>query len=158
MHTTFNFFWGKEQIPNILSQIRCDCSTRVTSPVSMCFAAKFNNTVIMEEFPPINLRSGPSISACFFVFFCFIGWLNCHIMTDTRPHCFYPNGNKSDTAVPSFPDLDVSPCCPQDESYLANGLCVGKIPNVLYRATCTDPSWKSPNCPQYCLKSLSYIC
>ena len=56
--------------------------------------------------------------------------------------------------MPCFPDLEDSPCCGKNGTCLANGLCQNSKSNLTARGTCTDRTWKSSNCPQFCLKSM----
>lgn len=71
--------------------------------------------------------------------------------------CYHPNGDPvidSDyhPCNPAAPDT-VSSCCATSRSLfpdicLPNGLC-GNGDDV-FRDSCTDPTWKSPLCPQLC--------
>lgn len=74
-------------------------------------------------------------------------------------YCFFPNGDLFVGDSPCFPNEEVSPCCGLDSGYscLTNGICYHLQKKKLARGTCTDRSWDSPNCPQYCTES-SYSC
>ena len=74
-------------------------------------------------------------------------------MASNRRYCFYPNHEIKQIDSPCFPDKDISPCCSDDMVCLGNGLCHNEKTGILTRGTCTDRTWKSPYCPQYCLKS-----
>lgn len=69
----------------------------------------------------------------------------------TAAQCYYPNGaiNTVDGACPNS-DL----CCPLGWQCLSNGLCQlpGSDP-VLERHTCTDETWSSSECPNFCTYS-----
>jgi len=43
-----------------------------------------------------------------------------------------------------------SACCAEGEVCLTNGLCFGATVGSVYRGACTDRSWNSAACPQYC--------
>ncbi|KAI9854921.1 MAG: hypothetical protein M1824_006490 [Vezdaea acicularis] len=74
-------------------------------------------------------------------------------------NCFLPNGALRGDDSPCDPNAEDSPCCWQSLGYecLDNGLCVGNgtanVSPQIIRGTCTDPTWKSPKCPQYCLEN-----
>ena len=65
--------------------------------------------------------------------------------------CFWPDGTVSVDQVPCS-DGDFSSCCNKGDLCLDNGLCSNIVsePITLSRGACTDPTWQSPNCPQYC--------
>lgn len=45
------------------------------------------------------------------------------------------------------------PCCEAGRKCTSNRMCVSTdVDTDLKRGTCTDESWNSPHCPQYCLK------
>ncbi|PSN70932.1 hypothetical protein BS50DRAFT_618095 [Corynespora cassiicola Philippines] len=69
--------------------------------------------------------------------------------------CYYPSG-KENRGRPCFPDADVSVCCGPTFVCLSNGLC-SPGPDTrrayaykYYRSGCTDPTWSSSSCPQFC--------
>jgi hypothetical protein len=45
-----------------------------------------------------------------------------------------------------------TPCCIVGDYCFSNGLCLGTGSMTTYRGSCTDRSWASPDCPQYCLE------
>ena len=66
--------------------------------------------------------------------------------------CYFPDGSLSgDTAC--FPNLDTSACCGVGYDCTSKGLC--NKPDSDYssivRGSCTDQSWGSTECPQYCV-------
>jgi len=69
--------------------------------------------------------------------------------------CYAPNGDLAQGGnFPCFLDQDVSPCCGEGSICEASGLCkVAGSTGVsdLIRGSCTDRTWNSPECPQYCL-------
>jgi hypothetical protein len=71
--------------------------------------------------------------------------------------CYYPNGAQptSDDWEPCSPNA-VSACC--DFTYgecssIGGGLCHNTQENYLYVGACTDNTWKSDACPNYCENS-----
>lgn len=76
--------------------------------------------------------------------------------------CYFPSGDVAFGNVPCNPDAEVSTCCGDASSCLANGLCaVGDTSDGLggflnsgvefARGACTDPTWQDPACFQHCL-------
>lgn len=102
-------------------------------------------------------------SMWFFLSFIF---LPSHILCELQ--CWFPDGqfpngtgdyiinNYSENDRPCYPDRDVSFCCGIGESCATNNLCIGG-PGTAYmpfnRGTCTDRTWQSPECPQFCRMS-----
>ena len=74
-------------------------------------------------------------------------------MATGQGYCYLPNGDLMKVDSPCFSNADVSSCCGQDWTCLANGLCYHSDLKVLARGTCTDPNWDSSDCPQYCTES-----
>ncbi|KAF2115078.1 hypothetical protein BDV96DRAFT_600213 [Lophiotrema nucula] len=74
--------------------------------------------------------------------------------------CYYPAGLEN-RGIPCNPDAEVSSCCGPGFVCLSNGLCTpGKDDKKTYRykyyrSGCTDPTWNSTDCPQYCLDVLT---
>ncbi|EED15663.1 hypothetical protein TSTA_051010 [Talaromyces stipitatus ATCC 10500] len=73
-----------------------------------------------------------------------------------KPTCYYPDGSIAQNDMPCGNGTDVA-CCGAGGICLSNGLCmdVGQ-PNTLARSSCTDKSWNSRNCPNYCLQDTSF--
>ncbi|KAK4039877.1 transcription initiation factor IID, 18kD subunit-domain-containing protein [Parachaetomium inaequale] len=68
--------------------------------------------------------------------------------------CYYPNGDLAKDDHPCDPDAEHSPCCAAPtvgKACLANKLCVSPE-NIYARGSCTDPTWMSPECPNYCTR------
>ena len=70
--------------------------------------------------------------------------------------CYYPDGLES-KGSPCNPTANVSTCCGPGFVCLGNGLCTPG-PNdrktydyKFYRSSCTDSTWKSSACPNFCL-------
>ncbi|KAK1990069.1 hypothetical protein LX36DRAFT_621287 [Colletotrichum falcatum] len=69
--------------------------------------------------------------------------------------CYYPGGVQAAKDVPCDPDAEVSMCCGSVNACLSNGLCkddsTTNSTGIAYaRGTCSDPTWRSPICPQNC--------
>ena len=71
--------------------------------------------------------------------------------------CYYPNGNVA-LDFPCDSDAENSMCCGdgRDElnfvgfACLSNKLCQSETGRII-RGSCTDPTWKSPECVRNCL-------
>jgi hypothetical protein len=66
--------------------------------------------------------------------------------------CYFPD---ADIAVNDTPctSNNVSICCQTNATCLENGLCFdpfGSAVGGYIRGSCTDKSWQSVSCPQYC--------
>ncbi|KAL2169524.1 hypothetical protein VTG60DRAFT_5917 [Thermothelomyces hinnuleus] len=63
-----------------------------------------------------------------------------------------PGGKEATEDFPCDPDAEHSPCCagtPLGLACLANKLCLSPAGRFA-RGSCTDPTWKSPECPKFC--------
>ncbi|KAF3402645.1 hypothetical protein DPV78_004777 [Talaromyces pinophilus] len=68
--------------------------------------------------------------------------------------CYYPDGSIAQGDKPCGNGTDVA-CCGSGGICLSNGLCMDVAqPNTLARSSCTDKTWNSGNCPNYCLQGL----
>ncbi|GME45757.1 hypothetical protein GTA08_BOTSDO09380 [Neofusicoccum parvum] len=73
--------------------------------------------------------------------------------TDT---CYYPDGSVSDKDLPCSSSNGGAACCPQGWACMANGFCYLDYKDYISRYTCTDQSWTSGGCPNYCLDGTCY--
>ncbi|TKA82259.1 hypothetical protein B0A55_01698 [Friedmanniomyces simplex] len=71
--------------------------------------------------------------------------------------CYWPDGTQTETNwTPCDASKSVTSCCDAADLCLNNGYCFSQagngngFPNRLVRGACTDKSWKSGSCPQYC--------
>ena len=64
--------------------------------------------------------------------------------------CYYPNGNIALPDAACDPSASVSPCCGGGVGCLDSKMCQSSDESLI-RGSCTDPTWKSPDCPDYCL-------
>ncbi len=68
--------------------------------------------------------------------------------------CYYPDGSVSSRDTPCHsPSVGdgASACCGYPDICLSNGLCLSQWgAEVVSRGSCTDESWQSPECSQYC--------
>ncbi|KAF6230559.1 hypothetical protein HO173_011096 [Letharia columbiana] len=101
----------------------------------------------MPFFPP---RFKPATSVLFIY-----SSIHClrNAMADAQT-CFYPDGSVSthDTPChsPSIGD-GASACCGSTDICLNNSLCLAQSgAELVTRGSCTDQTWQSPECPQYC--------
>ena len=74
--------------------------------------------------------------------------------------CYYPNGDASPQDVPCRDDTDDSTCCGPGYACLTNNICMAtglerQIPNAAKydRGSCTDKSWRSSQCPNFCVNA-----
>ena len=91
-----------------------------------------------------------------FLYFFLALYLFADISIASNTTCYYPDGLES-KGSPCNPTADVSTCCGPGFVCLSNGLCTPG-PNdrktydyKFYRSSCTDPTWKSSACPNFCL-------
>lgn len=82
----------------------------------------------------------------------------------SQAQCYFPDGSvellktsgSPEGYVPCYPSANVSVCCPQGSKCLSNAVCMSEydsnyeIIGGLYRASCTDRSWNSSQCPGFC--------
>ncbi|KAK0292111.1 hypothetical protein LTR35_001540 [Friedmanniomyces endolithicus] len=71
--------------------------------------------------------------------------------------CYWPAETQADSNwTPCDASQNVSHCCHAEDLCLNNGYCFAQagsgngFPNRLVRGACTDRSWQSSSCPQYC--------
>ena len=72
--------------------------------------------------------------------------------------CYYPSGREAPNDTPCRNDTPFSTCCAQGYVCLSNGLCQATGDDVarpgvpqFVRGACTDGTWRSTNCPQFCM-------
>ena len=74
-------------------------------------------------------------------------------MSSAQP-CYFPDGSISTNDSPChapFTDDGASACCAHSDVCLDNNLCLAQNgPELISRGTCTDKTWQSPECSQYC--------
>lgn len=77
--------------------------------------------------------------------------------------CYFPNQEVADFDIPCT-DFTTSDgfvfCCGSGRSCLPEGICSSASGDpYLSRGSCTDQSWSSPSCPQYCTQCrFTHIC
>ncbi|KAF7195152.1 hypothetical protein HII31_03358 [Pseudocercospora fuligena] len=76
-------------------------------------------------------------------------WLHFILEPASAQNCYYPNGDVSTTDAACSSSGD-SACCPNNWECLSNGICYDPTNEYFNRNTCTDQSWESSDCPQYC--------
>lgn len=110
-------------------------------------ASRIKQSFNMPFFPP---RFKPATSVLFIY-----SSIHClrNAMADAQT-CFYPDGSVSthDTPChsPSIGD-GASACCGSTDICLNNSLCLAQSgAELVTRGSCTDQTWQSPECPQYC--------
>lgn len=72
--------------------------------------------------------------------------------------CYNQNDSIDPPSVPCYPanstGTSQSFCCPVGRQCYTNGLCGPSNTDPNYgRLSCTDPTWRSPECPQFCLSN-----
>ena len=78
-----------------------------------------------------------------------------HFQSAAGQNCYYPNGDLStgDGACSS----DGGACCPFNWECLSNGLCYLENAGYFGRYTCTDRTWQSGSCSQFCTQGNTAI-
>jgi hypothetical protein len=85
----------------------------------------------------------------------------CLCLTGARGErkCYYPDSTLASSDGDCNPGKENSVCCGKGYVCLGNGICMidSKTPGVnanlagtIWRGSCTDQEWKSPDCPKYC--------
>lgn len=71
--------------------------------------------------------------------------------------CYYPNGSVAPQDTPCLDSTTHSACCGPGYACLSNSICMatgkeqGKAgATELVRGSCTDKSWRSGSCPNFC--------
>ena len=81
---------------------------------------------------------------------CFLG----HVIVINAQTCYYPDRSVSPHDTPChspFTSDGFSACCDRFDLCLDNGLCLAQGGSeIISRGSCTDESWQSPQCSQYC--------
>lgn len=68
--------------------------------------------------------------------------------------CYYPDGSEAAGNRPCNTSTTYSACCSTTDYCLTNGLCFDAGGNnYMTRDSCTDSSWESNYCPQFCQTS-----
>ncbi|KAF2479227.1 hypothetical protein BDY17DRAFT_313780 [Neohortaea acidophila] len=70
--------------------------------------------------------------------------------------CYYPDGTVTPGDVPCLTGNDPSFCCSFGYACLNNQICMTtshtpNATNTYVRGSCTDPTWRSANCPSFCV-------
>jgi hypothetical protein len=72
--------------------------------------------------------------------------------------CYYPNGDVTPADVACSDTTEESACCGQGYACLSNGLCErnndtldANSESSYVRGSCTDPTFRSSYCPNYCV-------
>lgn len=80
----------------------------------------------------------------------------------TNSTCYYPNGKENNGGACN-PNAEVSACCGPTFVCLSNGLCKPGPDSKktyaynFYRSGCTDATFNSTSCPQFCTDSELHI-
>jgi hypothetical protein len=79
-------------------------------------------------------------------------------LCSAQKKCYYPNGLEAANDHPCDPSDTNSACCGGGLGAvcLTNKLCRSPDGNTI-RGSCTDKSWASADCPQYCLGASEYL-
>ena len=83
----------------------------------------------------------------------FVSFLGNITMTNAQT-CYYPDGSVAPPDTPCHsPSVGdgASACCNHGDVCLDNNLCLAQSSGELItRGSCTDETWQSPECSQYC--------
>ncbi|EXJ84616.1 hypothetical protein A1O3_05286 [Capronia epimyces CBS 606.96] len=80
--------------------------------------------------------------------------VTCLLLREATATCYFPDGNVSSLDVACNPDAVDSFCCYSHQACLSNKLCLTGVEdgvNQYARGTCTDHTWQSGACPDFCL-------
>ena len=69
----------------------------------------------------------------------------------TVPTCYFPDGTKAVGDYACRLDTTTSSCCTIGAQCLDSGLCKSNGDESIIRTSCTDKSWKSVGCAEFCL-------
>jgi hypothetical protein len=73
--------------------------------------------------------------------------------------CYWPDGTTLTTANDAYEFTACfsgdSQCCAKEEVCLSKGLCFSRPEGKFHRGACTDKTWSTSPCPQYCKNSQS---
>ena len=118
----------------------------------------------------LTFRLLPSAAALYFFFFFFFLWPPTVSCQEEIAKCYSPNGDLQINDVPcnkpSTGAGGVSFCCGRGFTCLSNKVCMlsqdrstGGVTRVgsAYRASCTDKSWNSTECPSFCTGQLNFF-
>ena len=82
------------------------------------------------------------------------------LINSSRATCYYPDGTVAPQDTACTDSVAESTCCGQGYACLSNRICMATGDEIkkqgasLYvRGSCTDQSWRSSNCPQFCINS-----
>lgn len=72
--------------------------------------------------------------------------------------CYIPDGSVAPQDTACRNDNDAAACCGQGYACLSNGICMSTGDEIqkdgastFVRGSCTDQSWRSNSCPQFCI-------
>lgn len=74
----------------------------------------------------------------------------------SAPNCYSPDRTLTEQDSPCHLSSEESACYNGNDVCLDNHLCLPQgsdVRNIIYRGTCTDPSWQSDACAKYCQDS-----
>lgn len=70
--------------------------------------------------------------------------------------CYWPNGSVDTSGyecnTTAVAQGGHTSCCLHNDACYESGSCFQDWSGIMYRQSCTDPNWKDPSCPQYCLQ------
>src|SRR5271170_7023052 len=69
--------------------------------------------------------------------------------------CYYLDGSVASSDTACNATASFSACCSAYDYCLTNNLCFSYTAQVLRRGSCTDPTWKAPQCAKYCVSGES---
>ena len=101
----------------------------------------------LGEAPTSGIEIIMGISA--FISICFL----IKAITVGAQKCYFPDGTEVNDDTPCRPQSSdqTSVCCGESDVCLGNSLCLIQTGyGAIARGSCTDPTWQSDDCPQYC--------
>ena len=76
------------------------------------------------------------------------------VISQSTPYCYWPNGSLDTARIPCSDTSNgtQSACCYSTDICSRSGYCLNDK-GFVYRASCTDQTWKSTSCPTRCTSS-----
>lgn len=112
--------------------------------IALLASTSFANTTAFPESFVVMLLLSPCQKIILLVIVATAG--HCSALT----RCHAPDGTISPFDQACYPSASDSFCCPPSSIYPSNKLCILPGGQAL-RGSCTDPSFSSPACPNFCL-------
>ena len=128
------------------------------SPSFNSFSLVFPYHVHCGERWRLTLQAVVKMSVTSLIYLSFLSLLTLPSPSHAAASCYFPDTTEASHDFPCYPDRDISVCCGPGFACLPNGICevtaAAVNPGVSYplvRGSCTDKTWASTACPQFCV-------